>query len=77
MSGGQDIVSGAVNIFTTGAFTQSNAYLVSGGTLGVTAAQGISIGGLVSANGPSGFMLLSNDGDVTLTNTGLLAARNW
>ncbi len=73
-TGGRDIASGAVNVFTTGAFTQGNAYLIAGGTLGVTAAQGISIGGTVSASGgPSGFMLLANSGNVTLTSSGVIA----
>ncbi|MBS0644117.1 MAG: filamentous hemagglutinin N-terminal domain-containing protein [Proteobacteria bacterium] len=68
-SGGVAVGGQAVNVFSLGAFTQSGgAILASGGTLGVTATTGLSVGGTVSAAGkPSGFMLLTNGGNAVLT----------
>jgi filamentous hemagglutinin family protein len=73
-SGGVLASAGAVNIFTNGIFSQTAGTLASGGTLGVTATNGITIAGTISAAGPTtGFMLLANGGDATLATTGLLA----
>jgi fibronectin-binding autotransporter adhesin len=73
-SGGLLAAAGAGNIFTTGVFAQTAGVLATGGTLGVTANLGITIGGTVSAAGPSsGFMLLASGGDAVLGISGLLA----
>lgn len=73
-NGGTIVSGGAANIFTTGTFTQANAVFATGGTLGVTAGNGIAMAGTVSAAGlPTGFMLLANQGDATLATSGLLA----
>jgi hypothetical protein len=73
-SGGLLAATHDANIFTTGAFTQTGGMVASGGTLGVTASNGIVIGGIVSAAGPAtGFMMLTNNGDAVLGTAGLLA----
>ncbi len=72
-TGGELAASGSANIFTAGAFVQTRGLLATGGTLGVTANNGISIAGDVSAAGaPSGFMLLAAGGNAVVANSGLL-----
>lgn len=72
-SAGVLLAAGDANIFTTGSFTQGGV-LATGGTLGVTANQGIAISGTVSAAGaPTGFRLLATNGNAVVSPTGLLA----
>ena len=67
-SGGAVIASGPINIFSSSSFSQAaGATVATGGTLGVTAASDIALGGTVSASGAaSGFMVLSTGGNLTL-----------
>ncbi|MEA2725559.1 MAG: hypothetical protein QOF70_34, partial [Acetobacteraceae bacterium] len=72
-TGGLLAATNAGNIFTTGMFAQTGGMLATGGTLGVTANQGIDIAGVVSAAGTStGFMLLAAGGNAVLEASGLL-----
>ena len=68
-SGGAVVANGPINVFSTGSFSQGvGAVMAAGGTLGVTATNDITLGGATSAGGaPSGFMVLSTGGNLTLS----------
>ncbi len=68
-SGGAAIANGPINVFSTSSFSQgAGGVIATGGTLGVTAANDIALGGTISAGGASsGFMLLSTGGNLTLS----------
>ena len=72
-TGGTLAATGDINIFALGTLSQAGL-IMAGGTVGATARDSITIDGTISASGTSGFMLLSNGGDVVLGTTGLLAS---